>query len=304
MFFRKPKRVRPWYRRKRTYLLLLLGIGLWWCYRFLELRYDDGVLSAQLGNNPLSLEAEVSYHQYGHRRLRYVGIGRDSLPLIVFIHGAPSSSGFWLSMMTDSALLQRAKLLAIDRPGYGFSGFGRPDTSVEKQANLLADLLRRFKPRHQRIILHGSSYGGTVAARVAMDFPHLVDGLLLQSASVAPGEEKIFWITYPTTHWSLKWLVPTALSVANAEKLSHRGQLRAMLPRWDCIEAPTIILHGSEDGLIYPSNAYFACDQLVNAASVSTHMVAGRGHDLLWTSPRLLRSSLHELLDLAAQQSE
>ena len=79
--------------------------------------------------------------------------------------------------------------------------------------------------------------------------------------------------------------------------------------RWDanwsdaqnCITAPTIILHGSDDGLIYPDNAYFACDQLSNAASLDMTMAPGRGHDLLWTAPKLLRRSLHQLLDEAAQ---
>lgn len=296
MFFRRQNTPRPWYKRKRFYVWLLLVAGLVWLYQEAELRYDDGVLRAQLGNNPLSLHAEVQYHNFGDRTLRYVELGRDSLPLVVFIHGAPASSAFWLGMMTDSNLLSQAKLVAVDRPGYGFSGFGQPDTIVKNQAAVIADLLTELRPHHPKIILHGSSYGGTVAARIAMDFPHLIDGLLLQSASLAPGEEKTYWITYPTTHWSLRWLVPGALDVANTEKLSHRSQLEAMRDGWTNITAPTIILHGTRDGLIYPSNAYYACDQLTQAASVTHHMVEGKRHDLLWTAPKLLRQSLLKLL--------
>lgn len=291
---------RPWYRKKRYYLLAVLIAFLIYAYQFLSLRLDDTELQARLGDNAWGYAAKVSYSpEKDGRQLRYVELGSDSLPLIAFIHGAPSSSSFWQSLMRDSTLLGHAKMLAIDRPGYGFSGFGRPDINVAHQASLIAGVLRRFRKAHQRIILHGSSYGGTVAARIAMDFPELIDGLLLQSASMAPGLEKIFWLTYPTSHWSLSWLIPTTLHVANTEKLSHRSQLEAMAGHWKQIEAPTILLHGSDDDLIYPENAYYACDKLECTPHLEMYMAPGRGHDLLWTMPALLR---HSLLRLVAGQ--
>ncbi len=294
--WRKKSSYRPFYKRKRFYLLLLLGFGLFKFYQLAEFRLDDGSLIARLRNNPASLNAEIGRFKTEGRSIRYVEIGRDSLPLIVFIHGAPSSSTFWLGMLTDSNLLQRAKLMAVDRPGYGFSGFGMPEQSVEKQAAAIAELLKIKKDQHPSLILHGSSYGGTVAARIAMDYPDLIDGLLLQSASLAPGEEKIFWITYPTSHWSLSWLLPPTLAVANAEKLSHREQLEAMVPLWSKIKAATILMQGSDDWLIYPSNSYFACDQLINAQHLEMHMAPNRGHDLLWTQRDWLVRGLQKLI--------
>ncbi len=299
---RKPKR--PIYRRKRYYVLLLLLGAVYFLYHMLELQVSDGALTAQLNQNGYQLEAKVGYFRSGERKLRYVEIGRDSLPLIVFLHGAPSSSAFWLSMMTDSSLLSRAKLLAVDRPGYGSSGIGLPEISVQKQAASVSRLLREKRREHERIILHGSSYGGTLAARLAMDYPDLVDGVLLQSASVKPGSEKTFWITYPTSHWSLSWLMPGGLHTANVEKLTHREQLEAMVDGWDRIDDPTIILHGTNDWLIYPDNAYFACEELVNAPYVRHIMAEGRGHDLLWTEPELLRRSLLRLLRAAKEEAQ
>ena len=291
------KTPKPWYKRKRGYVILLLVGSLIWAYSVLELRVSDGVMQASLGENALGINAEVHYFNDGNHKLRYVEIGKDSLPLVVFIHGAPSSSNFWNRFMKDSRLLNKAKMLAVDRPGYGFSNFGNADTSVESQAALIADLIRQVRHKHQRIIVYGSSYGGTVAARIAMDYPELVDGLVLQSASVEPGREKTFWISYPTTHWALRWLVPPAFDVANAEKLSHHLQLEKMRTGWRRILAPTIILHGTADDLIYPSNAYYACDQLVNSKAVEMIMVKGKAHDLLWTAPELLVKSLLKMLN-------
>ena len=246
------KKLKALLRKKRFYAILLILGFVVFVHQFLQLRLSDDAYIERLNDNTLGLTASVSYHNEEGRKVRYVEIGHDSLPLIVFVHGAPSSSSFWTSMLEDSTLLSRAKLLAVDRPGYGYSGFGRPELSLKKQAAYLASILKKKREKHRKIVLHGSSYGGTVVARLAIDYPNLMDGILLQSASVAPGEEKTYWISYPTSHWSLKWLVPSAIQVANAEKLSHKIQLDSMANLWHRIKSKCIVLHGEQDELIYP----------------------------------------------------
>ena len=290
-------------RKKRLYLLLgLLLFVAYATYRltpYVRIQMDDHQLSAILQS--ARLEAEVGYQEGSSRRLRYLQIGQDAnKPLLVFIHGAPSSSAWWLSMLRDSSLRAEANILAIDRPGYGGSGLGRPMTSVQEQAENVAAVIRSRRHTGQKVIVHGSSYGGTVSARLAMDFPNLVDGLLLQSASMAPKEEYTYWITHPTSHWSLSWLLPSGINTANHEKLAHQAELEDMASEWKNIDAPTVILHGTDDWLIYPRNAYYACDKLVNAPEVVHHMVANKQHDLLYTAPKLLRHYLHYLLDEVA----
>ena len=284
------------WRRKWTLIGLLFFGCMWYTYRIWELRLGDERLLEVLAGNSYGYEPSVSYLADGDRQVRYVEVGQDSLPLIVFVHGAPASSAFWLDLLRDSLLLSRAKLLAVDRPGYGYSDFGRTLISVREQARLIAEVIREKRERHEQIVVHGSSYGGTVSARIAMDYPELVDGLLLQSASLAPGEEKTYDISYVTNHWSLKWLVPPTLRNANEEKLSHRGQLQQMVDRWDRIRSGVVILHGTADRLIYPGNAYFAAQRLVNASCLDFRMYSGRGHDLLWTKTQELKEALLKLI--------
>lgn len=278
-----------WLRKKRFYVFLIIYIAL---YNLLQLRMSDSTFAWQLSDAPFGYEP--SFHRYQHedRTMRYVEIGADSLPLIVLIHGSPSSSAIWYRFMKDSFLLSNAKIIAVDRPGYGYSGFGDIETSVEKQAAALAPILKEKRTKHEKIVLIGSSYGGTVAARLAMDYPDYVDALVFQSSSLAPGEETTYWITYPTTHWSLRWLVPTTLDVANAEKLAHREQLELMKPLWDRIRVPVTILHGDKDGLINFKNASFACEYLTNAPYVKLVAKSGAGHDLTWSAPELIKTSL------------
>lgn len=283
-------------RRKRFYFSLAFIGFLVFAYDFLAMRQNDFSLKSDLKQNPFAYEATVGVMRDSARKIRYVEIGDESKPLIVFIHGAPSSISFWETMLTDSTLLSNARLMAVDRPGYGYSGYGKPETSIKEQARLIANVIKQKREQYQKIILHGSSYGGTVAARIAMDYPNLIDGLLLQSASLAPGEEETYAISYVTHHRLLRWLIPGALRVANSEKLSHREQLEKMRPLWKNIVSPTVVLQGDADGLIYPSNAKYAFKHLIHAKTKEMLMAQGSGHDLLWTRRDLLVASLMKLL--------
>jgi pimeloyl-ACP methyl ester carboxylesterase len=268
-------------------------------YNFMDMRLSDSVYAERLASNVFHYEPEFNYYEVEDRQMRYVEMGNDDLPLVMFVHGAPSSSAFWDGILQDSVLLSHAKVLAVDRPGYGYSGYAKPVTSVKKQAAMLAPILKKKRKKHKKIILHGSSYGGTLVARLAMDFPELIDGIVLQSASVAPGLEKTYWISYPTSHPLLKWLVPGPLQVANAEKLSHREQLEAMAPLWKNIDDPAIILHGGIDELIYPENAYYAYDKLKKAGAPLVELIMDpeRQHDLLWNRRDLIIGSILKLVD-------
>ena len=262
---------------------------------------SDEELIESLSDNSFGYRAKIGYYKQDSRPIRYVEIGNDDLPLIVFVHGAPSSSAFWLNYLKDSTLLSEAKLLAVDRPGYGYSGFGETETSIQRQAALVAPIIQDRRSQHEKIIIHGSSYGGTLAARLAMDYPDLMDGVIFQSASLAPGKETTYWVTYPTSTWPLKWLIPATFRVANEEKLSHKLELTKMEPLWNRIKVFVTILHGEDDGLIFPENAFFAKEKLKNALGIRMKLVNGAGHDLAWTQKKLIINSLLEILHVEPQ---
>ena len=73
--------------------MAILGF-LIYTYNVLHFRINDEAFLEKLNDNPFGLKADVSYYMQQGRKVRYVEIGRDSLPLIVFVHGAPSSSSF------------------------------------------------------------------------------------------------------------------------------------------------------------------------------------------------------------------
>jgi pimeloyl-ACP methyl ester carboxylesterase len=264
---------------------------LFFCDNFLQFRMSDDEIKGLFAET--AYQVEVDYYDTLGRKMRYVTIGADSLPKIVFIHGSPSSVSAWSSFMKDTALLNNYQMVMVDRPGYGYSGFGTSERSIEKQANLIRPVLKK---NDQPLYLVGVSYGGPVASKLAMDHPDVIDGLFLLSASIAPAEEKIYWISYPTSNWFLKWFIPTAFRVANEEKLAHREQLEALLPSWEKIKAPVKVVHGDKDELIYPANADFAKKMITNSA-VEVVMISGMGHGMQFSHPDIVKEQLFKFLE-------
>jgi pimeloyl-ACP methyl ester carboxylesterase len=230
------------------------------------------------------------------RTIRYAEIGGDeSSPVVILIHGAPGTlSGSSKIYFEDKELLQRATLVSIDRPGYGYSNFGRAVTSLEMQAALLKPILEKYKDRPK--ILVGSSYGGPVIARIAADYPELVDALVFVSASVAPGEEKIYRISYPANKKAFRWMVPKTLRVANDEKLSHKEELAKLEPLLENICSPATIIHGTADKLIYPQNGSFLQEKLVNSNS-QLFMLENKDHFIIWHTPEIVKEAIIKYLD-------
>jgi pimeloyl-ACP methyl ester carboxylesterase len=211
-----------------------------------------------------TIQPEIGYIQSGDRRLRYISIGADTLPVTLLLHGSPSAAYRFRAWFRDSTIYTKTRLVAVDRPGYGRSGLGKAEISIARQAEILAPLLTKFAA-NQPVILLGKSYGGPVAARLAMNHPDKIRGLLLISASVAPKLEKTPRFTKKLVQPITRWMFPQALRVAAKEKLSHYQALCEIEPDWINITCPTYVLHGCADRLIYYSNAEYACQKLVNA---------------------------------------
>ncbi len=214
-----------------------------------------------------------------------VGLDDPTRPTVIFIHGAPSSLSFFNDFFKDTTLLSRARLVAVDRPGYGYSDFGRVETSIVRQAELLQPLIDRYK-KSRFLMLVGSSYGGSVVARLAMNNPAKpgvrgIDHVVFVSSALGPGLERTYGISYWIDKAPIRWFVPTLLRLANDEKLAHRKALEAILPDWPKITAGITMLHGKRDELVYPTNVAFAQHQLVNAR-FKQFMLPESRHDIVF----------------------
>jgi pimeloyl-ACP methyl ester carboxylesterase len=134
------------------------------------------------------IRATVSHYESGKRTIYYAGIGEDHLPALLFIHGAPASMTIYKKFFKDPKLLGQFAIYAVDRPGYGVTA-GQAVTSIKKQAEMIVPLAERIHRVHQPVILVAGSYGASIACRLVMDYPGMVQGLVLIAPALGPGLE-------------------------------------------------------------------------------------------------------------------
>jgi pimeloyl-ACP methyl ester carboxylesterase len=103
---------------------------------------------------------------------------------IVMIHGASSN----LEVMRQpigERLARHHRVILIDRPGHGWSTRARPeDSTPEIQARMIADALQKLGVRHAVFVVH--SWAGALGARMALDYPASVAGLVMLAPVAYP----------------------------------------------------------------------------------------------------------------------
>lgn len=206
--------------------------------------------------------------------------GADSLPVVVFVHGSPGSWDAFIAFFNDSSLYNRARLISVDRLGFGKSGLGIPETSLQKQAAAVAAVIADVTPSG-RAVLVGHSLGGPVVARLAMDFPNRVNSLILVAPSIDPALEKQEWYRPALASFPIRYLLPKELDVSNREIKPLKGELMRMMPLWASINVPVTVIQGDKDDLVPPGNADFA-KRMLTHAPVRIQMLPGMNHFIPW----------------------
>ncbi|WP_375447835.1 alpha/beta fold hydrolase [uncultured Fibrella sp.] len=271
-------------------ILVVLALALAWVFDF---RQTDAQLNKEFAGQ--AIRPTVRRYQVGQRTIRYMETpALAGKPTILFVHGAPSSLSFFNEFFKDTSLLNRAQLVAVDRPGYGYSDFGQVEPSILRQAELLQPLIDRYKSSPDLIIV-GSSYGGSVSARLAMNNPGVIDQVVFVSSALGPGLERTYGISYWVDKAPLRALVPPLLRLANDEKLAHRRALEAIMPDWSRVTAGITMLHGLRDELVYPTNVAFAKKQLRNAQFKQFILPESR-HDIVVNKREYIASILLSIL--------
>lgn len=275
------------------WIALILFVGFLIYAHFVRFRLSDDEFKEQLSNH--NTKVEIRYFEHDEGKVRAILADKGNKDLLILLHGSPSSSSQWVPMVNDSLLSMKVDFLLIDRPGYGFSSFGHPVLSVEKVAQIIKDISDIYRDKYDRVLVLGTSYGGTVAARLLMDYPGSFNSAMLVSSSLAPEEE----YTYPISYFMDKvpWLFPDFLMVANDEKLSHSEQLRAMIPKWKNISDPLFFMHSTTDDLVYPANVDFALAHLKPELPVDVFWVPNADHSMFWSDRELFLRKVNEFLD-------
>lgn len=113
-------------------------------------------------------------------RLHFQEAGDEKAPPMILIHGFISSNLAWHSVLLPLADAG-FRVIAPDLPGYGYSD--KPadsDYTIASQARAVSGLMDRLGINRATVV--GASYGGAVAAVLALDCPERVERLVLVDA--------------------------------------------------------------------------------------------------------------------------
>ncbi len=130
--------------------------------------------------------------------LNVVDLGRPdaSGPPVVLLHGASSN----LEVMRPLAerLAARHRVLLIDRPGHGGSTRERvTDSTPAVQARMIVDALNTLGVGPAIIVVH--SLAGAIGARMALDYPAHVAGLVMLAPVTHPWRGGVGWYNRTVT---------------------------------------------------------------------------------------------------------
>jgi len=235
--------------------------------------------------------AEYSYYELDNRKMHYVTTGGDNLPTVIFIHGSPGSLSAFKHFLQDSSLTNQARLITIDRPGFGQSNFGWSEKSLKKQSLLLKPILEFGNQSDSPVILVGHSLGGPLIARMTMDFPQLVDGIIMVAPSIDPALEPEEWFRPILYSPFFRWIVPKSFRVSNDEIYFLKKELEEMLPLWKNITILVSVIQGGKDTFVPPGNADFAKKMLINT---DPHIVIKEdmNHFVPWNNYDLIKDEI------------
>ncbi|WP_315747603.1 MULTISPECIES: alpha/beta hydrolase [unclassified Bradyrhizobium] len=113
-----------------------------------------------------------------------IGFERPDAPPLLLLHGASSNLEAMRQPLGD-LLAKRYRVLLVDRPGHGWSDRDRvQDSTPAAQARMLADALQKLGIGSVILVVH--SWSGALGARMALDFPERVAGLVMLAPVAYP----------------------------------------------------------------------------------------------------------------------
>ena len=131
----------------------------------------------------ISSRQSISYHIVDIQGLKifYRKAGSANAPTLLLLHGFPSSSRMWESLLP--LLADKYHLIAPDYPGFGHSSTPSPsgfEYTFDNLARVMIELTTRLGVTNY--VLFMQDYGGPVGFRMALAHPERVRAIIVQNA--------------------------------------------------------------------------------------------------------------------------
>jgi pimeloyl-ACP methyl ester carboxylesterase len=216
----------------------------------------------------------------------------------VFIHGSPGSWDAFEKYLQDKDLLQHYRLISLDRPGFGYSDFGKA-LNFKDQGALLNALLHSVS-NGKPMALVGHSLGGPMVIKLAAENPDLpIKNIVVLAGSVDPAQEEPEKWRHVLNVIPLRFLIPGAMRPSNTELLMFKKDVYDLKNDFPNVTCNVVLMHGDSDQLVPPPNALFSQSHLTHAKNVQLIWLKGENHFIPWTKFEAIKQQLLELKDMA-----
>jgi pimeloyl-ACP methyl ester carboxylesterase len=164
-------------------------------------------------------------------RLHVVDIGpRDAAgPPIVMLHGA-SSNLEAMRRPLGERLAGHHRVILIDRPGHGWSTRVREqDSTPAVQARMIEEALAKLGVGPAIFVVH--SWAGALGARIALDYPQRVAGLVMLAPVTHPWPGGVGWYNKAVTKPVIGPLLAYTITLPLGYFLAASGARAVFLPQ-------------------------------------------------------------------------
>lgn len=240
-------------------------------------------------------EARREIEVNGERQIYFVdGQG----PPVVLIHGLSGSSTWWLQNVTE--LRESFTVYGIDLPGFGAMGRGRSTFSLDDAAVWIRDWMEAVHIRPAHIIAH--SLGGYIAVRLAVQFPDLVDRLVLVNPA-GISDHKLAEYSLPLMRaaqrvkprffpvFARDFFRAGPRTILEAARRLISENIRDELP---LVQQPTLVVWGITDSLIPPSIGEVFRAEIPDS---ELYVIDGAGHAPMIDQPEIFNSIVKRFLN-------
>ena len=225
--------------------------------------------------------------------LHYAVCGADTLPTLIFIHGSPGTWRHYMKFMWDSTLRKKFRIIAIDRPGFGYSNFGEA-MHLQQQSNMILPVLEKLKNEHPMFLM-GHSMGGPVAVKLAADNPTLFKTVVIVAGSTDVNQEKKETWRKIMNVRPFYWMLPGAFGPSNTELLYLKKDLIPLQNDFKKITCNVLFVHGDKDSWVPIENIGYGKKMMVNASEIKADTIKGADHQIPWKNFDELKNILLKL---------
>ena len=171
--------------KKRYFLYSFIFLYILMCQSCMKMRYSEDKTLAFFKASKTEFKDKTFL--FNNRKLHYIETGNRQNPTLFFVHGSPGSWDAYKDYLKDSLLLKKFRMIAIDRPGFGYSNFGEAE-DLATQSKLIFEMIKSLDNK-KPIALVGHSMGGPVIVKMATENTNFYSHIFILSGSIDPKAE-------------------------------------------------------------------------------------------------------------------